>query len=333
MGPIVHFEELFKIENPILYDLVFHHFPIFMYLLAIFSITGYSMVYKKIPQTELLVSRVCFGCMSLSTDHFANKQLLQEAVAHGVNFFDTAEETVGNAFKNNRHKIVLATKVGNQLRADGSGWDWNPSKAYILEAAELSLKRLKTDYIDIYQLHGGTLDDPTDETIDAFETLKSQGKIRHYGISSIRPNVIRKFAEKSSMVSVMMQYSLLDRRPEETCLSLLQQKKIAVIARGSIAGGLLIKKPAKAYLGHTTESVHDAQQLLTELASKFGRTPEESAYQFVWSNPAITTIAAGIRTKDQLISILRAENGAAMSTYEYEALSNAFIPQTYDQHR
>jgi aryl-alcohol dehydrogenase-like predicted oxidoreductase len=299
------------------------------------------MVYKKIPQTDLLVSRVCFGCMSLSNDHFANKQLLQEALGHGINFFDTAdlyqqgfnEETVGNAFKSTRHKVVLATKVGNQLRADGSGWDWNPTKAYIMEAAEQSLKRLKTDYIDLYQLHGGTIDDPTEETIDAFETLKAQGKIRHYGISSIRPNVIRKFVERSSLVSVMMQYSLLDRRPEESCLSLLHQKKIAVIARGSIAGGLLISKPPKPYLDHSAASVTDAQHTLHEFASKFGRTPEETAYQFVWSNPAITSIAAGIRTKDQLISVLRSENGAAMSSYEYEELSNRFKVNIYDQHR
>ncbi len=65
-----------------------------------------------------------------------------------------------------------------------------PGKSYILKAVEDSLQRLQTDHIDLYQLHGGTIDDPIDETIEAFELLKTQGKIRHYGISSIRPNVI-----------------------------------------------------------------------------------------------------------------------------------------------
>jgi aryl-alcohol dehydrogenase-like predicted oxidoreductase len=87
-------------------------------------------------------------------------------------------------------KVIIATKVGNQWRADGSGWDWNPNKDYIISAVEQSLKRLQTDYIDLYQLHGGTMEDPIDETIEAFEQLQKQGKIRYYGISSIRPTVI-----------------------------------------------------------------------------------------------------------------------------------------------
>ena len=89
--------------------------------------------------------------------------------------------------RSKRDQVVIASKAGNQWRADGSGWDWNSSKKHILAAAEESLKRLKTDYIDLYQLHGGTIDDPIDETIEAFEILKKQGKIRYYGISSIRP--------------------------------------------------------------------------------------------------------------------------------------------------
>src|SRR6202034_3432729 len=96
-----------------------------------------------------------------------------------------------------------------------------------------------TDYIDLYQLHGGTIDDPIDETIEAFELLQQQGKIRYYGISSIRPNVISEYVQRSNIISVMMQYSLLDRRPEESCLQLLQQNNIGVLARGSVAGGLL----------------------------------------------------------------------------------------------
>lgn len=78
-----------------------------------------------------------------------------------------------------------------------------------------SLRRLQTDYIDLYQLHGGTIEDPIDEVIEAFEELKKEGIIRHYGISSIRPNVIREYAQRSNIVSVLMEYSLLNRRPEE----------------------------------------------------------------------------------------------------------------------
>ncbi len=100
----------------------------------------------------------------------------RQALDSGINYFDTAElyqageneRTVGKAFKGMRDRVLIATKVGNQLRPDGSGWDWNPGKDYILEAVDKSLQRLQTGYIDLYQLHGGTLDDPIDENHRSF---------------------------------------------------------------------------------------------------------------------------------------------------------------------
>lgn len=197
------------------------------------------MQYRSLGKSTLTVSEIGFGCMSLGSDDAANARLIHHACEQGVNFFDTAdlyehgqnETSVGKALQDRRSAVIIATKVGNQWKEDGSGWDWNPKKAYIIAAVEASLQRLQTDYIDLYQLHGGTLDDPIDETIAAFETLQQQGKIRYYGISSIRPNVIREYVQRSHIVSVMMQYSLLDRRPEETCLPLLQENNIGVLAR------------------------------------------------------------------------------------------------------
>src|SRR5688572_560433 len=188
------------------------------------------MQYATIGYTDLNVSRIGFGCMSLQKESEAIT-LLQKAVSMGINYFDTAdlygkginEQWVGTAFRSMRQQVVIASKVGNVWRPDGSGWDWNPSKQHILKSIDESLNRLQTDYIDLYQLHGGTLQDPIDETIDVFEQLVQQGKIRYYGISSIRPTVIREWASRSRMVSVMTQYSLLDRRPEETVLPLLKE--------------------------------------------------------------------------------------------------------------
>lgn len=99
-----------------------------------------------------------------------------------------------------------------------------------------SLTRLKTDYIDLYQLHGGTIEDNIDETIEAFEELKQEGVIRYYGISSIRPNVIKEYVKKSNIVSIMMQFSLFDRRPEEW-LPLLEEHQISVVARALLPKG------------------------------------------------------------------------------------------------
>jgi len=204
-----------------------------------------------------------------------NQRLLHQAIDLGINYFDTAdlyhqgqnELTVGKALQEKRQQIYLATKVGNQFRPDGSGWDWNPSKSYILKAVEDSLKRLQTDYIDLYQLHGGTIEDPIDETIEAFELLQEQGKIRAYGISSIRPNVIREYTKRSNLVSVMMQYSLLDRRPEESVLPLLAANNIAVMVRGAVAKGLLVDKPVKEYLEYSVEEVGKMKRTVEQMAA------------------------------------------------------------------
>ena len=245
------------------------------------------MEYTYLGKSELKISRIAFGSMSLSMGESAGIQLIHEAIGMGVNFFDTAdlydkganEEMVGKALKDQRSKVVLATKVGNQWRADGSGWDWNPSKEYILECVDKSLKRLQTDYIDLYQLHGGTLEDPIDDVIETFEFLQAQGKIRYYGISSIRPNVIREYVKRSSIVSVMSQYSLLDRRPEESVFPLLKEKNIGVLVRGALAQGILVNKPPRDYLNLSANMVHRAATAIKEISE--GRSSTHTALQFV----------------------------------------------------
>ena len=158
---------------------------------------------KQLGRSDLQISRIGFGCMSLSPDKEAESiEMIHRAIETGINYFDTAglynkgmnEMLVGKALKTKREKIIVASKGGNQWRDDGSGWNWNPRKEYILKAVDESLRRLQMNHIDLYQLHGGTIDDRIDDVIEAFELLQQQGKIRYYGISSIRPNVIGKYA-------------------------------------------------------------------------------------------------------------------------------------------
>jgi aryl-alcohol dehydrogenase-like predicted oxidoreductase len=298
------------------------------------------MKYQKLGKSDLQVSRIGFGCMSLGDDQVANEQLLHRAIDSGINFFDTAdlyqrglnEISVGKALKAKRKQLVIATKVGNQWLADGSGWNWNPRRDYILASVEESLQRLQTDYIDLYQLHGGTINDPIDETISAFEQLKQQGKIRHYGISSIRPNVIREYIAKSNIVSVMMQYSLFDRRPEETCLQLLQQHNIGVLARGSVAQGLLVNKPAKDYLNYTIQQVQQAAAAM-HAVSNSKRNAAQTALQFVLQHPAITSAVTGIRTMQQLDEAVETLNTPLVTEEEMSLLQNAIPVNYYEQHR
>jgi aryl-alcohol dehydrogenase-like predicted oxidoreductase len=298
------------------------------------------MKYKKLGTSDLQISEISFGCMSLGIDHEANAKLLHTAFEKGINYFDTAdiyqhgfnEETVGRAFKALRPHVILATKVGNQPRSDGRGLDWNASRKYILQAVEKSLSRLQTDYIDLYQLHGGTLDDPIDETIEAFELLRQQGKIRYYGISSIRPNVIRQYITRSNIVSVMMQYSLLDRRPEEECLSLLDENNIGVVTRGSIAKGLLVGKPAEPYLNYTAAQVSTAAEAVASVSGT-NRSKTAAALQFVLQYAAVTSAVVGIRTPEQLEENIRAAIAPQLTQHEIDLLRNSIPVNKYDQHR
>ena len=181
-------------------------------------------------------------------------------------------------------------------------------------------------------MHGGTIDDPIDETIEAFEILKQQGKIRHYGISSIRPNVIREYVKRSFITSVMMQYSLLDRRPDETCLELLKENNIGVLSRGALAQGLLVNKPAKQYQGYSSEQVGKVAAAVHSISNK-QRTEAQTAIRFVLQNPAITSAVIGMRTIEQLNEIVETSNTPLLTTEELKRLSNIIPSNIYEQHR
>jgi aryl-alcohol dehydrogenase-like predicted oxidoreductase len=298
------------------------------------------MEYRVLGRSDLKVSRIGFGTMSLDTANPNAKNILLEALENGINYFDTADmyrqgmnETVlGQAFQGKRNQIILATKVGNQWRADGSGWDWNPSKKYLLSAIDQSLKRLQTEYIDLYQLHGGTMEDPIDEVIEAFELLKAAGKIRYYGISSIRPNVIREYVKRSSIISVMMQYSLLDRRPEEEMLSFLHDNQVAMLARGTIAKGLLVSKPMDSYLNYSAEQVGKATLAIKSVAGTL-HSSFQTAVQFVLQHPSVNAAVIGIRTEGQLRDALDVFHSPSLNTLQMEILGNTLPGNKYLEHR
>lgn len=298
------------------------------------------MKYIKLGKSNLEVSRIGFGCMSLKGSYTEMEKLIHQAIDGGINLFDTAdlyekglnEKTVGKAIAQKRSEIILATKVGNQWRKDGSGWDWNPSKQYIITEVEASLKRLQTDYIDLYQLHGGTIDDTIDDTIEAFELLKEQGKIRFYGISSIRPNVIREYVRRSNITSVMLQYSLLDRRAEEFIFPLLIQYGIGILARGTVAGGLLVDKPAKDYLEYQSKQVGYTATSVQLLSGK-SRSTAQTAIQFVLHKTAVSAAVVGMRTSEQLNEALNIFKAPLLTEREIDNLSQSVKINYYSDHR
>ncbi|MDG5470706.1 aldo/keto reductase [Jeotgalibacillus sp. ET6] len=304
---------------------------------------------RKIGSSQLESSILGLGCMSIGQDDYKAQSIIEAALDGGITYFDTAdlydfgvnEKLVGKALKNVRDEVVIASKVGNRWEEGSDDWTWDPSKKYITEQVKNSLKRLEVDYIDLYQLHGGTLEDPIDETIEAFEQLKSQGYIKEYGISSIRPNVIKEYAEKSGMVSNMMQYSLLDRRPEEQAFPILNEHSVSAITRGPLAKGLLSEKMlSKAsekikedgYLHYTYEAL---EYTLDTLHQKFrdSRSMNEVALKFNAANPLVASIIAGASSPDQVRSNIEAIAADPLTEAEYELLKEITNNKGYTEHR
>ena len=278
--------------------------------------------------------------MSLPTDQEDATAIIEEALTQGINYFDTAdmynrglnEELVGKALKDHRKEIVLATKVGNEWHSGRDEVNWNASKDYITSQVHNSLKRLGTDYIDLYQLHGGMVTDNTEETIEAFESLKKDGLIRAYGISSIRPNVIKRFLDTSDISSIMMQYSLLDRRPEEYFEAIHDAGK-SVVARGSLAKGLLTQESlqrAEAMGTYLTYDQYELKKTLTELMEVHDNLHALSIHS-VLDNPVVASAVTGASSASQVKNTIKAYD-TAVSKQQIEQAKQLTKQSRYTEH-
>ncbi|MEM5587176.1 aldo/keto reductase [Staphylococcus epidermidis] len=271
--------------------------------------TGHA---KNILKSGIEISELGLGCMSLGTDYKKAQPIIESAIDNGITYFDTAdiydqgvnEEIVGKALKKyqNRDDIVIGTKVGNRLTDDGH-MTWDPSKKHIKESVKGSLKRLGLNHLDLYQLHGGTIDDPLDETISAFDELKQEGYIRAYGISSIRPNVIDYYLKNSQIETLMSQFNLIDNRPE-SLINDVHDKQVKILARGPVFKGLLTSKSVDVIdekfkngvldytqdeLGSTIASIKELESNLTALS-----------FKYLTSHDAMGSIIVGASSVEQL---------------------------------
>lgn len=301
---------------------------------------------RQLGNSSLQVSEIGLGCMSLGKDAAHAETIISAALEEGINYFDTAdlydfgvnEKIVGQALKHVRDEVIIATKVGNRWNEAKDNVKWDASAAYIKSAVKDSLSRLGTDYIDFYQLHGGMIEDNIEESISAFEELKKEGLIRYYGISSIRPNVIKKYAADSAIQAVMMQYSLLDRRPEEW-QHLLEENQISLIARGPVAKGLLSKKmltkasnnvKEKGYLDYSYEEL---AALLPTIQETLPRPLTETALQYVLAHPSVATVVAGASSVEQLRENCQAVRSLPLTEEELAALKKLTKESVYTSHR
>ena len=293
---------------------------------------------RKLGNSELTISELSLGCMSLPTTINAARPIVEAALDAGITYFDTAdlydkgvnEEMIGTLLKPYRQNITLATKVGNRWIDGQDGWTWDPTPTHIKNGVKASLQRLQTDYIDVYQLHGGTMDDPWDEIIDTFEELKKEGLIREYGISSIRPNVFVPFLTNSNAVSNMMQFSLLDRRPEEW-FATISQAGASVVTRGSIAKGLLTaewRQRFKPYMSYDEQSL---MRVLEQLQREYNNI-HALALAFNLHFDAVASTVIGARTKDQLVASITAYD-EAQKIHDVSKAMTLVKQDLYTEHR
>ncbi|WBF56059.1 aldo/keto reductase [Lysinibacillus capsici] len=296
---------------------------------------------RQLGTSELFISEISLGGMSLSTDKTQAAAIVDMALDAGINYIDTAdlydyganEEIIGATLGKRRHDVILATKVGNRWAEGVDGWHWDASPSYIKEAVHASLRRLGTDYIDVYQLHGGTIEDDWDGIIDTFEGLKKEGLIREYGISSIRPNVLQRFLPASSARSVMMQYSALDRRPEEW-FNFIAKQGASVVTRGTVAKGLLTnswQQRLQHVNGFNTYTAEELTTTLTDLALHYNNL-HALAIAFNLKEPTIASTVIGASSQQQLAQTL-ASYEKINSITDFKVANELTKNEYYQEHR
>ncbi len=287
------------------------------------------MDYRNLGRSGLKVSPICLGTMMFGgrTDEKTSARIIDNALAAGVNFIDTAdvynggksEEITGRAIKAKRHDWVLATKLANAM-GDGPN-QRGLSRKWVMQAAEASLKRLGTDYIDIYYLHKEDHDTPLDETVRAIGELLQSGKIRYFGVSNYRSwrvaeicNLCDGFGIDRPVVS-QPYYNAMNRMPEVEHLPACDFYGLGVVPYSPLARGVLSGKydpkappPADSRAGSgdkrimqtewRPESLRLAQKIKAH-AEKQGMTAGQFALNWVLNNALVTAAIAGPRTEEQ----------------------------------
>jgi aryl-alcohol dehydrogenase-like predicted oxidoreductase len=280
------------------------------------------------------VSRICLGCMSYggpterwpwALDEETSRPFIKHALELGFNFFDTAnvysngrsEEIVGKAlhdFAGSRDEVVIATKVYFDMSDKPN--DGGLSRKHILSSIDASLRRLGTDYVDLYQIHRWDYNAPIEETLDALNDVVRAGKARYIGASAMFAWQFAKALFTSELhgwtrfVSMQPHYNLIYREEEREMLKLCQDQKIAVIPYSPVAKGLLTRKPNKERnetlrartdaLGKSMYKEEDLaiSQRVYEVAEKRGVPMAQVAIAWILSKPVVTSPIIGA-TKPQ----------------------------------
>jgi len=303
------------------------------------------MTTTQLGGTGLRVSRLCLGTMTfgLQTNEEVSRSILDVAAHHGVNFLDTAdvyplgggvptagrtEEIVGRWLKGKREQFVVATKAVGKVGPNE--WDQGASRKHLFDAIDASLRRLQTDYVDLYQLHSDDPTTPLEETVQALDDIVRSGKVRYVGVSNFLAYRLALALGKADakrltrFVSIQPRYSLLFREIERELLPLAKEEKLGVIPYNPLAGGLLTGKydgkappPAgtRFTLGTAAERYqerywHEREfstvEALRRTVGEAGLSLTTASVAWVLANPTITSAILGASRPEQLKETLAA---------------------------
>lgn len=287
------------------------------------------MEYRNLGCSGLKVSEIGLGgnTFGLRADEQTSLAIIDQAIDLGINYIDTAdmytqgrsEEIVGKAVKSQRSRVIIATKFGRAM-GDGPN-DQGGSRYYIMKAVEASLRRLQTDYIDLYQAHLPDPTTPIEETLRALDDLVRDGKVRYIGCSNFAAWQIAEALWASrlnhlhSFVTVQPRYNLLDRSIEAEMVPCCQAYGIGVIPWGPLAGGFLtgkyrkgeeappdarLARPIALYGNVFTEANWRKLAGLEAFAVERGHSVGELAIAWLLSKPWISTVIIGARKVEQV---------------------------------
>ena len=279
------------------------------------------------PIASLAVSVVGVGCNNFGgrIDEKQSEEVINAALDVGINFFDTAdmyadgksEELLGRFLGARRRGVVVATKFGNDMPGQGRG----ARPEYVKRALDASLKRLRTDYVDLYQQHLPDPDVPIAETLGALDALVKAGKAREIGCSNFSATQIREARKASDarpgsvrFVSVQNEYSLLHREPEEEVLAECERQRMAFLPFFPLMSGLLTGKYRKGkpipqntrvakyerYNKLLTEENLDKVEALAEFAESRRRTLLELAFSWLLAHRVVASVIAGATSAQQV---------------------------------
>lgn len=292
------------------------------------------MEYVQLGKSDLIVSRICFGCWQLSYRFWGNidieewNKALEKAIDTGINFIDTAdvygdglaEKALGDFLEKhkNRENLIIATKFYWNF-SDPENRHPDTDYDYIIAECEASLKRLKTDYIDLYQIHAFDPLTRPEEVAAALTTLKKQGKIRWIGVSNMNVHQMSMYLRYMDIVCLQPLYNILDREVEKEELPFCLENKIGVISYSSLARGILTGKynenqkfeDARAkhpyFTGETFKKILNAiDSCMKPVAKELGLTVSELAVRWILTHPAVSSAIVGVKKAEHIETVIRA---------------------------